>query len=165
MGHRQDWWESIRAWLIPKLGVFVQFLEDATGNDYYVESKTHANQFVGRVPMGEEEFEKVLDELGFERNPLAAWKHLGSGETEEGSWRRIGYDDSPEMQLHVILYDGKDIQNAETNVTYVYAHWELRWDVDPWGHYRGAVYNPDEGVRRMKKLLNEAGVNHEPIRP
>jgi hypothetical protein len=166
MGHKHDYWEGWRAWLIPKLGGIAHWLEEVTGDRYYVESKTHNNQFVGRVPMGEEEFEKVLHDLGFQRNPLAAWKHIGTGEHEEGSWRKVGYEgEDAKMQLHVIIYDGDKIQNAETDVTYVYAHWELRWDVDPWGHYRGHIYNPDEGVQRTKKLLDEAGVTHEPIRP
>jgi hypothetical protein len=165
MAHKHDYWEGWRAWLIPKLGGIANWLSHVTGDHYYVEAEAHNSQFVGRVPMGEEEFEKELHDMGFERNPLAAWKHLDSGEEEEGSWRRIGYEDSPKMQLHVILYDGSKIQNAETGYTYVYAHWELRWDVDPWGHYRGKNYDADEGVKRMKKLLDENGVNYEPIRP
>lgn len=165
MGHKHDYWEGWRAWVIPKLGGIANWLERMTGNHYYVESETHNNQFVGRVPMGEEEFEEVLHDLGFHRNPLASLKHLGTGESEEGSWRKVDYSDSPRMQLHVVLYDGGEIPLGDSNHTYVYAHWELRWDVDPWGHYRGHNYDADTGVRKMKKLLNEAGVSHEPIRP
>jgi len=166
MGHKHDYWEGWRAWIIPKLGGIANWLEQATGDRYYVESETHNNQFVGRVPMPEEEFEEKLHEMSFHRNPLSTWKHLDSGEHEEGSWRKIDDEDSPRMQLHVILYDGKKQQDAgESGYTYVYAHWEIRWDVDPWGHYRGKSYNPDEGVKRMKKLLNENGIDHEAIRP
>ena len=165
MGHQHDYWEGWRAWLIPKLGGIANWLEHVTGDHYYVQGETHANQFVGRVPMGEEEFEEVLHEMNFHRNPLASLKKLGStGEQEEGSWRKVDYDNQ-RMQLHVILYDGEKIQDGDSGYTYVYAHWELRWDVDPWGHYRGHVYKPGEGVKRMKKLLNEHGVNHEAIRP
>jgi len=166
MGHKQDWWERLRAWLVPKLGVFTQLLEDITGDYYYVESKTHNNQFVGRIDMPEEDFEAELHEMGFERNPLAAWKHLGSGEHEEGSWRKVGYEgEDQKMQLHVILYDGDKMQNADSGVTYVYAHWELRWDSDPMGHYRGKIYEPGTGVKMMKDLLDQNGISYTLERP
>jgi hypothetical protein len=166
MAHDKDYWESWRGWLIPKLGGIANWLEHVTGDVYYVQSVTHNNQFVGRVPMGEEPFEKELDEMGFERNQLSSWKELKpTGETEEGSWRKVGFVDSPEHQLHVVLYDGSQIQNADTGYTYVYAHWELRWDVAPVKHYRGVGFDSDEGVKKMKNLLNEHGVNHEPVRP
>jgi len=164
MGHKNDYWEGWRAWIIPKLGGIANWLEHATGDHYYVQSKTHANQFVGRVPMGEEEFEKKLHDMNFHRNPLASFKNLDSGEHEEGSWRKVDFDNQ-RMQLHVILYDGEKIADGDSGYTYVYAHWELRWDVDPWGHYRGKIYNPAEGVKKMKKLMDEHGVNYEPIRP
>lgn len=147
-----------REWLIPKIGLVTQLIEDVTGADYYVESTTHNNQFVGRVPMCEEEFEKELSGLGFTRNPLSSWKSLES-------WRKVGFDDSPEMQLHVVLYDGEPMDNAAVDVTYVYAHWEIAWDVHPIAHYCGKRVNGPEGVRRMKKLLDEHGIGYEPIRP
>lgn len=165
MGHNHDYWEGWRAWLIPKLGAVAQLFEDITGKHFYVEAKTHNNQFVGRVPMPEEKFEKELHDLGFERNPLASWKHLGSGEHEEASFRKVGFDDHPEYQLHVILYDGSKIQNADSGHTYVYAHWEYRWDVYPWKHYRGVNFDAQEGVKRMKDLLGQASIDYKPVRP
>lgn len=166
MGHRHDWWEPVRHWLIPKLGVVSQFVEDATGRSYYVESETHANQFVGRVPMPEEQFEGVLHELGFERNPLSALKSRGSGEAEEGSWRKVGISGHPNMQIHIVLYDGDKMPDAgDSGYTYVYAHWEYRWDTHPLRHYRLEDYDADEGVKRMKKLLDERGISYEAIRP
>jgi len=166
MGHEQDWIERLRGWFIPKVGLATQLIEDVTGRYYYVKSETHNNQFVGRVPMCEEDFEKELTDMGFVRNPLSSWKSLGStGESEEGSWRKTGFDDAPAFQLHVILYDGEPINNAAVDVTYVYAHWELAWDVHPIKHYRGVDANGPEGVRRMKRLLDEHGVDYKPIRP
>jgi len=166
MGHKQDWWERVRATVIPKIGLVTQLIEDVTGSYYYVRTETHNNQFVGRVPMNEEKFEKELHEMGFDRNPLSSLKTLGStGESEEGSWRKVGFEDAPAFQLHVILYDGEPINNAEVDVTYVYAHWELRWDTNPIKHYRGVDANGPEGVRRMKRLLDENGIGYEPIRP
>lgn len=164
--HRQDWIETVRRTVIPRLGLMTQFIEDVTGERYYVNSTTHTNQFVGRVGMCEEVFEKRLTEMGFVRNPLASWKRLGTtGEREEGSFRKIDFDESPDMQLHVILYDGEPINNAAVNVTYVYAHWEYRWDVHPIRHLRKKELSGPDGVRKMKKLLDENGINYEPIRP
>jgi len=165
MGHKQDWWEGLRKKVVPKFGLITQLLEDVTGHHFYVKSETHNNQFVGRVQMNEEEFEKTLHDMGFDRNPLSSLKSLGEGEVREGSWRKVGFDDAPEMQLHVVLYDGEPIDNAQVDVTYVYAHWELQWDLHPWAHYRGKRVNGPEGVRRMKRLLDEQGVGYEPIRP
>lgn len=166
MGHKHDYWEGFRQWLIPKLGTVTQLLEDVTGDHYYVKSEMHNTQFVGRVPMGEEDFEEKLHEMGFVRNPLASLKTLGvTDEVEEGSWRKVGFEDHPNYQLHVIVYDGEKMNNAQSGVTYVYAHWEKRWDTNPSDHYRAVGYNGPEGVRRVKRLLDEHGVGYEPIRP
>lgn len=165
MGHNKDYWEGVRNWVVPKLGLISQWIEDFTGKHYYVTATTHNNQFVGRVPMNDESFEEVLHDLGFERNPLAVLKTLEDGEPEESSWRKVGYDEHPDMQLHVILYDGERIESGDAGYTYVYAHWEMRWDVAPLTHYRAVNKNTGEGVRRMKKLLDEYGVRHEAIRP
>lgn len=167
MAHKQDFWEKLRKWMIPKLGLVVQFMEDVTGKDYYVESGTHNNQFVGRVRMDEESFERVLHDIGFERNPLAALKHLESDQDnyEEGSFRKIGFDDAPDMQLHVILYDGANMNEGESDCIYVYAHWEYRWDVAPVKHYRGKQVNGPKGARMMKDLLDQHGINYQLIRP
>lgn len=166
MGHNHDYWEGWRGWLIPKLGAVAQLIEDVTGGHYYVRGETHNNQFVGRIPMSEEEFEKELHDLGFHRNPLSAWKTLNStGETEEASFRKIGFEDSPKYQLHVVLYDGSNIQNAETDHTYVYAHWEYRWDIHPIKHYRGENKSGSKGVQKMKNMLDAEGIVYELIRP
>lgn len=169
MAHKHDFWEGLRGWLLPKLGVIAQFLEDVTGDRYYTESDTHKNQFVGRVALPEEAFEKVLHDLGFDRNPLAAWKHLSTDTDnyEEGSFRKVGFGEYPRMQLHVILYDGAGFEEGESEHTYVYAHWEYRWDTNPIKHYRGSNgrYSAEEGVRRMSALLDEADVEFDDVRP
>lgn len=169
MTHKQDWIETVRGWVIPKLGIFAQWLEDITGDKYYVESTTHNNQFVGRVNMKEGEFEEVLHDMGFHRNPLAAWKSLESNpdNEEEGSWRKIGFDGDEDKQLHVILYKGSNMQNGDNDYIYVYAHWEYRWDTDPWKHYKGGhgVYSGAKGVKKMKNYLDEKGIEYELVRP
>lgn len=165
MGHKKDYWERARNWLIPKLGTVTQLLEDLTGSSFYVTARTSDRQFVGRVEMNEESFEERLHEMGFERNPLAALKRLRSSEVEEGSWRKVGYDEYPNKQLHVIIYDGSDINDAQTGYTYIYAHWEYRWDTHPIKHYRGVDLSEDEGVRRMRALLNKNGIMYHCIEP
>lgn len=166
MSHRLDFIETIRRVIIPRLGLITQFIEDVTGVPLYAESETHNTEFVGRVEMGEEAFEKYLDGCGFERNPLSSWKHLKSTEEhEEASFRKVGFEDFPDYQVHVILYDGSLINNADTGYTYIYAHWEYRWDKHPIKHLKRENYNGPEGVRRMKSNLDQNGLPHEPIRP
>lgn len=167
MGHQHDYWEGWRSWFIPKLGVIAQFLQDVTGDRYYVTSEANRNELVGRVPVQTEEFEEMLHEWGFRRNPLASLKHLSTDEDEweSGSWRKIGYEDHPEMQLHVIYYNGNKIEGAADDHTFIYAHWEVRWDVHPLKHYWGYGFDADEGVRRMKDILDQNGVPYKEVRP
>lgn len=166
MSHKQDYWEVIRRKIVPRLGSIAQFLEDITGKRLYAESETHNKEFVGRVDMPEEAFEKVLHELDFERNPLAAWKRLESNpkEFEEASFRKTGLVNYPDKQLHVILYDGSVINDADTPYTYIYAHLEYRWDEYPIKHYQTKEYDAHEGVRLMKKYLDERGIQYKAIR-
>jgi hypothetical protein len=166
MSHQQDYWEGVRGFVIPKLGIFVQLLEDITGDNYYVQSTTNKYEFVGSVDMPEEEFEQVLHDLNFVRNPLAAWKHLFNDKTEheEGSFRWIPPEDSDlnsKFQLHVIIYDGQPVQNSDSDTTFVFAHWEYRWDVHPIKHYRGVDSDAQRGVELMQQKLNEVGVGYD----
>ena len=166
MGHKQDWWEDLRLWLIPKLGRIAQHLSEKTDENIYTSYEIHNNQFVGRVDIPEEEFEEKLDDMGFERNPIAALKVLSStNEIEEGSWRKIYPDEHPDMQLHVMLFDGSAINNAPTGCVYIYAHWELRWDKYPFAHYRGEQLSGAKGVQKMKNMLDAEGIVYTLERP
>lgn len=149
-----------------QLGLLAQFLEDVTGRPFYTDSGIHNKQFVGRVPLSLGEFEQELHDMGFERNPLSSWKTLGeTNESEEASWRKVGYDNFPDYQLHLIVYDGDKIGRANSGHVYLYAHWELRWDKHPWRHYRSVNESGPEGVRRMKDILDANGIVYELIRP
>jgi hypothetical protein len=167
LGHGADFWERIRAVILPRLGIAVQYIEDIAGNKYYVRSETHNNEFVGRVPFPEENFERKLDTMDFQRNPLSSWKRLESDpdQYEEASFRKIGFDEYPDMQIHVVLYDGSNIQDADSGYTYIYAHWEYRWDKHPIKHYYGKEKSGPEGVKKMKDILDQRGIPYEPIRP
>lgn len=162
IGAEHDFWERLRRWILPKIGVIFQFLEDVTGKPFYATSKTHNRQFVGRVSMNEERFEKELEAMGFVRNPLASLKRLASTrEVEEGSWRRVNGD----RQLHVILYDGEKIPDADSGYVYIYAHDEYRWDRYPVKHYLAKDFRPEAGVKEMKRLLDENGIDYKLLRP
>lgn len=166
MGHKKDWIERFRRWIIPKLGILALIAEEVTGENYYVQYDLRNKEFVGRVSMDEEEFEKFLHEQGFSRNPLSALKRLArTSEVEEGSWRLVGFDDYPDRQLHIILYDGSAVSDADTGYTYIYAHWEYRWDTNPKKHYRGVDYDEKEGVLRMRRILESNGVQYDFVQP
>jgi hypothetical protein len=166
MGHKKDYWEHVRSKLLRKTGLVAQYLEDTFGGVYYTTSTIHKNQFVGRVDMNIEAFEEALHEMNFKRNPLASYKRLWESDDvwEDGSWRKL-YDEHPDWQLHTVIYDSNSIDNVERDATYVYAHWEKRWDTHPVQHYRGVGMNGPAGVRRMKRLFDEHGIESKPIRP
>jgi hypothetical protein len=162
MGHEQDYWEGWRRFVIPKLGAIVQFLDELTRRELYVTSVSRNKEFVGAVQMGEEAFEKYLHKRGFERNPLASLKTIEStDEKEDGSWREINPDGEKEFQLHVTFYDGKKIQNSDSDTVYIYAHYEYRWDVAPIKHYKAIDMDRKRGVELMRKYLDEDGVNYK----
>lgn len=164
-----DFFERLRRTLIPKLGAVVHLADEMTHSDLYVEGETHHSQFVGRVAMSEEEFEDILTGLNFVRNPLAAFKRrAGTREHEEGSFRWLGTnhaDYRDDFQLHVILYDGSVVPNADTDETYVYAHWEYRWDVAPLKHYRAVEFQPQKGVAMMQTMLDAHDIPYDQTRP
>ena len=162
MGHEHDSVEPLRRRLIPKIGLVTAFLEEITGKDCYVTTETRDNQFVGRVLTNEEQFEKELHGMGFERNPASSLKHhFRTSEVDEGSFRKTNGD----KQLHIVLYDGEEIENANGEETFVYAHWEYRWDKYPIKHYRGEDINVKIGVDRMRRLLEDNGIAYDHIQP
>lgn len=162
-----DWIESFRKWFIPKLGRVARFLRHNIDGLWYVRGKVGQNQFVGKMDMSTEEFEHVLEEMGFERNPVAALKHRPTARDDvaEGSWRKIGYEEAPDMQLHVTIFDSADVPNAAPGNTFVFAHWEERWDTKPLSHYRANNFDPEKGVAMVRDLLNRYGYSWDSTRP
>lgn len=166
MGHRHDYWESLRKRVIPRLGKVSLFLEEVTGKPYYVTSETRNDQLVGRVDMNIENFEEKLHEMGFQRNPISSLKsRLHTSDVEEGSWRKIGFPEENDKQLHLVLYDADEVDNADSNAVYVYAHWEYRWDTNPYKHYKGVGLDPKEGVVRTRRLLDDEGIELDFVQP
>lgn len=147
MGHKLDFLERLRFWFARRIGKLV------TGVSH---RELSADEFVGYVEMGEEEFEAKLHEMGFYRNPLAYWKTSKNYGGEEGSWRWVEGD----YQLHVMIFDGhpqQDSPDADEPRTYVFAHWEYRWDRYPMKHLNGPQWRP-KGVNMMRKKLNLASI-------
>ncbi len=164
-----DTLERIRRVYIPLLGRLVSAYNESRGTDYYVQASVYDNQFVGRVRMPEEEFEKELASMGFERNPFASLKTVaGTSETEEGSFRWVPNRPTnlnTDYQLHCIIYDGSLIPDANTGETYVYTHWEKRWDREPVAHYNSEDFQPKVGRDMMRSKLEENGIEYDDTRP
>ena len=137
MGHDQDFWEVIRKHLARPIGAFVTGVRCSTEDP---------SRFVGYVEMDEEKFEEELHKMGYHRNPLSYWKKTVSilGH-EEGSWRK----NDGKWQLHAVLYKHED----HPDLTYIYAHWEHRWDVSPLKHLRAEGFNVTKGVNEMRRDL------------
>lgn len=162
--HCKDYWETIRRWTLPKIGRLVAEVNETMGTDLYVTSVTNRDEFSCFVPQSEEELEERLHEMGFVRNPVAAWKRIfyDSNIYEGGSYALRGHWDGEmfhiypwgDYQLHAIIYelDGDDTTTA------VFAHYEYSWVTHPIKHYRahGVPYK-GEGPEIMRQLLSRNG--------
>lgn len=161
MSYRHDWIERIRRVFVPQLGVVAALFEDITGEKLYLQTSARRNQFVGRIRMDEEAFERVLDEYGFVRNPISTLKSRGH-EIEEGSWRYLLDDDE---QIHLIFYDGSVEPDANTGELFLYAHKEYRWDEYPIRHAMHKNFSAPAGVRFVRRMLQDEGIDYEFIQP
>jgi hypothetical protein len=126
--------ELLRRTYIPLIGRVVSLYNEYNGTSYYVESTTNGEQFVGRADLSEEAFEEIPEEP----------TNLNT-----------------DYQLHCVIYDGSAVPDADTGETYVYAHWELRWDKRPIDHYNGVGIDFTTGKNMMQEMLDEAGVEYD----
>jgi hypothetical protein len=126
----------------------------------YAERSIPPRQYAFTVGEPYPELEGVLHRLGFTRNLLASLKrreYAGPPEVSVASWARYpGGALRSDYQLHLSLYVGPD----ETT-TDVYAHWEPSWIRHPIRHYRAAEVDATEGVRRVRRHFDDAGVDYE----
>lgn len=156
--------ETARRSAIPFFGGVVNYLNENHGTDLYIEAPSESEEFVGRIEMSEGEFEELLiDGFGLRVNPVASRKYREARdgkEYEEGSFRLVSGPQS-RKQLHVRVYDGNALPNADTGYVLLYAHWEYRWDTDPWKHYRGEEWNAQRGVRRTRYLLQSHAIDYD----
>jgi hypothetical protein len=82
LGADDDYWPFLRNLVLPVL--------DRLGatSGLYAKGKVIEDEFVGVVQLPEEEFERVLEDAGFYRNPLSAVKRSPNGWHSDGSWAR-----------------------------------------------------------------------------
>lgn len=97
LGADDDFWPIVRGWLLPKLDAVAR-----STNGLYAEARSGKSEFCGyyiqrleEVRSGDQAidpFERTLEQMGYSRNPLAAFKRSPEGWRSAGSWaRRYGY--------------------------------------------------------------------------
>lgn len=164
---------TVRRNTVPYIAPIVVRLNDELGRNIYVSYPQGRHEYVGVVNLSQRELEAELRDIGFELNPLAAWKTLANtDESEQGSWRWVNpndeyygleapseateyeHDNGYAHQLHVILYELDD----DAGTTVVCAHHELAWDAYPIGHYRGHYYNPAMGERMFTAMCGDNSI-------
>lgn len=161
MSHSYDFIEPVRRAVAPRIGTIVSLAEDMLSEKYYYNSEQRLNQFVGRVDRDVESMERELHDIGYVRNPISWLKRNRSGEVEESSWRKT----KDEQQVHAILYDGTSAPHAESGYTYIYAHEEYRWDRYPVKHLMGKSVSPKDGVREVRRDLQDNGIQYDYVQP
>lgn len=139
--HDLDVLTKARQILWPKLSPIV---EELFGG--YTTLIVKPDERVGVVPLSVQEVGKILKNLGFGREPVAALKMRSTGHPSAGSWTKK----QEHFQIHVTLFDLKE--GTEVN-----AHREYRWEPDIGGnpeadykHYDASEipdYVPDPLVR------------------
>jgi len=149
-----DWIESLRLYLYPKLHEPLSGFGDSIGVRLYATGGVGGNQYVGTLSENEEVIEKELDERAV-RNPIACLKTLPDGRVSEGSWVLL-HDENPAliepgMQLHLTMFDREDGEAGRE----IYAHYEDDWRTAPLAHLRGKNFNPKEGVSIATEYFND----------
>lgn len=147
-----DWIESFRRVWYPRLHPYLTSIPGPV--PFYSLGHVGPLQDVGWVSIDEEEFEEILVDLGFQRNPIACFKSDPHDHLSEGSWVLRVRDDEfdllePGMQLHITLFasDAGDLE--------IFAHVEDDWRVSPIAHLRGDNFRPVMGRTHMRSLLDE----------
>mgnify|MGYP000574173019 CR=1 FL=1 len=169
-GAAADYWETLRSVLIPLVGKQIARINSHSDTGYYVSYPTGRDEYALQVQKDEESFEEDLEAMGFERNPVAAFKTLaGTSYKEEGSWYMVHSnndlhgldlpsdaipyvrDGQNDFQLHLILYE----VDGDENTTVVFAHHELWWGAYPLSHYRGRYYDPEFGQALLVEIMKD----------
>lgn len=145
MGHLHDWWEALRARTLPWLHRWLALV------GAYAEGEVAPSSYALTAGLAPEALEVRLHELGFVRNPLAAFERRPGGH-EVGSWARRE-SLLADRQLHVLLFRGPTPDETD-----VYAHEEASWITQPVAHYRQEAIDVVAGVRAVRALFAEAGL-------
>lgn len=149
-----DWIEGFRHYWYPKLH---PYLNELGG---YAVGTSNDEQYVGKVAVNEDEFERVLEDLGFVRNPIACFKSAEDGRESEGTWCLLADDDPNDYvrdgyQLHITLFQRRDGEPGRE----IYAHHEPDWRQTPIKHlypgrYPGVDYIEAEAADYMADLID-----------
>lgn len=118
----------------------------------YALSDTPADEYVATLNCSESKTEALLSDLGFSRNLIASLKVRSDGNVSDGSWV---FRESllAEYQLHAILHETDE-------GTKLYAHWEHSSIRHPYSHYTAQEYSAEQGVSKMRSLLNHLSTSH-----
>ena len=111
-----------------------------------------AEEYVGTLPWSPAEARERLPRVGFSQQVRAyfhAYDRDGEAVHEVGSFVRRPDGFTGDYQLHVRLFPAPD------GGTEVWAHWERNPYVAPLAHLRMDGYDPAEGERRVRELLDE----------
>lgn len=111
-----------------------------------------ADEYVGTLPVTPAEARRRLPDAGFSelvRAYFHAYDRDGELVHEVGSFVRRPDGLAGDCQLHVRLFPAPD------GTTEVWAHWEQNPYVAPLAHLRMEGYDPAEGERRVRRLLDE----------
>lgn len=142
---------TLTEYIYQHIGRIAELIEERRGRPYHQDSTKHNTEFVGRIPITVGEFEAALHKNGFDRVSYGP----------ERSWARSIGDE----RLHIVFYGDESVETRVSGYTYVYAHVEIKPTVAPLRHLRNDSRNGPLGVKKVKKLLDENGIAHEPIRP
>lgn len=141
--------DSLRRRLWPRI--------DRTLNRFggYAVAEVPEDEYVGTARLSLPAVERVLGDVGFEFELVAALKHRSCpdhNEVSEGSWVLRDSNFAP-YQLHVHLFSGND--NGYTDI---YAHHEHNWKRRPLRHYAMTLLDSERGVKMTREVLREEGV-------
>lgn len=169
---RTEFWEQLRRNTLPYIGRLLVEFNSHVSADLYVQGVTSRDQFVGIVHRTESQFERDLNTLNFESNPLAAWKKLYDTDVYETGSYRLPTDNTrghgvseelqtfldanavawaPDMQLHVVIYQ----LDTNSDTIAVFAHYEPSWSTHPLVHYRSTHVYADLGREMMRTMLHD----------
>lgn len=149
-----DWIESLRLYLYPKLHDPLSAVGDKIGIKLYSLGHVGDGQLVGVLDEDEEVIEEEIDNLA-QRNPIACLKELKDGRVSEGSWVLL-HEDNPDLvedgkQIHITMFGRKGgLPGRE-----IYAHYEDDWRASPIDHLRSEHFEVEKGVSLASKYFDK----------
>lgn len=147
-----DWQEQLRRYLYPRLHPYLTTASEITNVPLFATKVSDEGRHAATLEVDPELFEETLVELGFIRNPVAAFKTLDDGTPSVGSWALLYEDDDDDLldeghQLHVVLFEVED-------GLAIHAHAETDWRHSAIGHLRGDYFSRDDGIEGIRYLLD-----------